>query len=157
FRPADTDPAVGAHLLQRLLILRSAALAAHQLGAQRRRHHVGEVLAQVVAQFFLLGGVVEIHDDRSPLSVLRCPFPASATDNGQRVTATGQQLRRGRCKRSFGYQRHRERATATARRPVTGRQPDARPSPRRPPRYSRTASARTTKRSGPPGTTASNG
>ena len=94
-RPADADPAVGAHLLQRLLIERSAAaLAAAVISAcSSVGHHRGEVRPQVVAQLLLFGCVVEIHSD--PRSVGKRSRPR----------------RNAARKRSFGYQRRDSGAT----------------------------------------------
>src|SRR5204862_42792 len=59
--PADPQPAVGAHLVERLAIVRTTALAGLGLLLQLRSHQLGEIRAQLVAQGALLSRVIDVH------------------------------------------------------------------------------------------------
>ncbi len=59
--PADTEPPIGAQPLHRLVIERSATFGFIELSEELVGDEVVEIRAELVAQCFLLGGVVEIH------------------------------------------------------------------------------------------------
>src|SRR5262249_15245150 len=59
--PADTEPTVGAHLLERAHVLRAAALAGGELGLVRGRDDFAEVGADLLLQRAMLGRQVDEH------------------------------------------------------------------------------------------------
>ena len=65
-RPADTQPAIGTHLLDGPMIERPATLGGDQLVLELRRHELAHVRADLFPERFLFGGVVEIHTGVSP-------------------------------------------------------------------------------------------
>src|SRR5690606_32144995 len=84
--PADSEPAVGAHLLERLPIERPAALAARDLGLQLGGHHRGEVAAQLLLERALLGGERDVHGASGAFleRVSKSPSPEGAATTASR-------------------------------------------------------------------------
>src|SRR5439155_8335754 len=78
FGPADSQPAVFAHLLERRAVERAPPFAAGDLASQILGDESREVGAELVFQRFFLCGVIDVHINLPTYSLARCSLGRSS-------------------------------------------------------------------------------